>query len=1102
MRIVGWDIDGYGLFANHQARDLSPSLVVAYGPNESGKSTLLAFLRGVLFGFPDRRSRERLHEPLRGGLHGGRLYLEADGGVWTVERHVAPTHLRVTLPDNSEGTEGDLRRLLGNADRELFKNVFAFGLEELQSFRSLDAEGVRDRIFSAGVVGAGRSARQAIQTLDRRRDGLLKLRGSSAEINRLENELRELEQKLKEAQHAAERYPLELAERDQLAEEASGLDKKILAATAERTRYENLVGLWPVWNEQTQALDELGSLPEARTEEASEEQLTALLRDAAAARKAVEERRRELERIRERLKRLSLDETLPPVAERVKGLFARLSAYEEKVARLADLRRERREDERRLTEELSRLGPKWDRSCLASFDTSIPATEEVRGLGATLSNAEGREIAADQRVVAARERLDMAARKVQLLQQTATAQEAVRTATEIDGDEAALRQLRVDVADLEKARAVRETAETLSRTAPRLSMPKIAVFALAGLMGVGAVASVILGQVAGAVLLGVAVLVLAIFAVVTRPGEVGHGQDPARHEGALVNEVKSRAASLELSGIPGLQEIEERGAKLRRESEARREADRRAEELGLAAEEQEQASAQVSETDRRLTEAREDLARRGVEWNAWKAERSVPATLTPDGVNDFFATVRGLRETLGRLARVEEEETGLEDDVRQFWEEAQEVLGMAGAAGPDLSSGVRSLYERVREDEKSREDQQRMETGRAGADRDLAEAEEEIARVEGDLGQLFADAGTADEKEFRQRLAHLRRRHELEETAAACDRRIRERIGVGDEAQHLLAELATGEVSRWEAAEENLARRLSHLDDNREQALRRHQDAVTRVGGLEASADVARVGTEREGRRQELLEAIGEWQVLTLAKSLVGETQARYERERQPRVIARAAESFTTVTGKHYERLLARDGTLEVVDDRGLLVDAADLSRGATEQLYLCLRFSLVDEFSEHAVSLPVIMDEVLVNFDPERVRPVVGAVAELSSRHQILLFTCHPWVVNLVRDEVVDAQVIELERFGGSSPLAPRRDAGRTDEAGSVGDIGSVDAEGHAERILRCLRDADHPMGKSEILNASRIPEEAWTSAIQTLVDEGSVERFGERRGTTYRAH
>ena len=52
MRISEIHIDGFGILADKHIIGLIPGINAIYGPNEFGKSTLLAFIRRILFGFP------------------------------------------------------------------------------------------------------------------------------------------------------------------------------------------------------------------------------------------------------------------------------------------------------------------------------------------------------------------------------------------------------------------------------------------------------------------------------------------------------------------------------------------------------------------------------------------------------------------------------------------------------------------------------------------------------------------------------------------------------------------------------------------------------------------------------------------------------------------------------------------------------------------------------------------------------------------------------------------------------------------------------------------------------------------------------------------
>ena len=66
MKIENIRIDGFGVWSDKTWGPLEPGLNVFHGPNETGKSTLMAFIRSILFGF-DRRGSSRRYEPVNGG---------------------------------------------------------------------------------------------------------------------------------------------------------------------------------------------------------------------------------------------------------------------------------------------------------------------------------------------------------------------------------------------------------------------------------------------------------------------------------------------------------------------------------------------------------------------------------------------------------------------------------------------------------------------------------------------------------------------------------------------------------------------------------------------------------------------------------------------------------------------------------------------------------------------------------------------------------------------------------------------------------------------------------------------------------------------------
>jgi uncharacterized protein YhaN len=206
---------------------------------------------------------------------------------------------------------------------------------------------------------------------------------------------------------------------------------------------------------------------------------------------------------------------------------------------------------------------------------------------------------------------------------------------------------------------------------------------------------------------------------------------------------------------------------------------------------------------------------------------------------------------------------------------------------------------------------------------------------------------------------------------------------------------------------------LDEATNARDQAVREHQDLHHLRLDLEQSTDLASLELERTALVAELTATLRAWRELTMARGLIEETLAEFERTRQPAVLAAASELFAVVTGGRYHRVVHSPdaGEVVVVDHRGERRSIETLSRGTAEQLYLCLRLGLASEFALRSAELPLIMDDVLVNFDPERATAMAEVLSQVSERQQILFFTCHPHTRDLLRTRVAGARIIELPK-------------------------------------------------------------------------------------------
>ena len=846
MRITGIHVDGYGTLAGLDLDGLSTTLSVVYGPNEAGKSTLLDFVRAVLFGIPDRRSRQNRREPLRGGRHGGTLaLLDAEGRPWTLERHSDAHEPLLTGPDGHLGGETELQALLGGANAGLFRSIFAFGLDELTSLETLDDDDVRDLVFTAGVLGAGRSATRVMHEIEGRRAGIVRQRSGDGRANQLKRRLDDVDASLRATRGAAEGYASAQAEHRRLCAATESARQELEQLRRRDDELDRLRACWPYWNRIHESEARLASLGPP---------------DEAAAR-------------------------LAELAPEIRRLDAERSAH---ALRLDALRQQRAE--------------------LAGIERSIGGlNEEMSRLAESQQSApsSGREPGEPPRSEAELRRADGA---VQLLRGLIHQRDQV-------------------LAEQAQRRAI----EGMARRSPAPARPRVAL----ALVAAAAIATVVVAvdefarHHTSLGILGVAAA-LAVGAAAVLVATGSRAQPAAGQDGAvpgpapvdpqhLTAEIARTAESLGLVATPALAEVDAVASGLEQEWDERRGADA---------------------LDRSLAKTQERLG----ELEA--ARRRVSRAIETD-----TATVEAFEGAVRRAAAT----CGLEADGG-----ATEVCGRLASA-------------------------------------------------------LEAAEGAAEA------------RRGLSASIEAANADLTEAAGLGPEADRLRNELSAADPLSWAAQSDEVKERVASAEEAFEAARDAERDSAQQLEALRSSDEIARLEVERAELATQLSDALGEWAVLGLAHHLLEETVARYEREKQPAVIARASELFCDVTAGRYVRLVAREDDhpahhgITAISARDERVDSGSLSRGTAEQLYLCLRLGLAATHAERTVSLPFVLDDVLVNFDPGRAAAVASAIAALARSHQVLAFTCHPHIVAVFEAADPGCTVIELPLDGAVGAASGR---------------------------------------------------------------------------------
>ena len=149
--------------------------------------------------------------------------------------------------------------------------------------------------------------------------------------------------------------------------------------------------------------------------------------------------------------------------------------------------------------------------------------------------------------------------------------------------------------------------------------------------------------------------------------------------------------------------------------------------------------------------------------------------------------------------------------------------------------------------------------------------------------------------------------------------------------------------------------------------------------------------------------------------------RTRFEKNCQPATLALASTYLEQLTQGKYKNIWTPLGQrhLRVDDETGDDFQVQQLSNGTREQLFLAIRMAMVKQFRDSGIELPMVLDDVLVNFDQQRTEAAVETLIDFTQQgQQILLFTCHLHLAHLFESK--GAQPVWLP--GHNPPLEERK--------------------------------------------------------------------------------
>jgi uncharacterized protein YhaN len=1039
--ITDLEIDGFGAWTAVRLPGVSDRLNVIYGPNEAGKTTLLQFIRAALYGFADP-ARRRYVPPVGGGRAGGSVCLTSGGGRYRVARHVdersdgPPVEvLTLTTADGLLRSDDLLPNLLHGIDESTFQNVFAVGLDEIQELGTLDGTAAARLLYDL-TTGLDRVSLGEVM----RELGALRLTTwggpeLSSDILRLHAERARLRRELDELGDLTGEYGRLTAERAALLASVERLQQE--QATLQRAVrvVEAATHLREKWQERSQLAARLEALGDVRSVPA----------DAVGQ---LDLWNRRGERTKKQL--TALAQQRQELAAKVKGLGINLSLWRN-APRIAALT-----DQQEWLSTLERQVGEFDRE-LADLRGQLEAERKRAGLtdpktGAAIqplsqkAMAELRSLARDAHQ--ARERFDSQQREIR--QTRASAEDLSRrasaalaeieetdvvSAVEKQGTLVTLLRRRLQ-AEERLEQAVLHEQELDQHSADLIERQLLPVGSLVGLgaMFVFGVVLILAGcflPVGSSgwlmALLGVAAAVGAVIAKQVLESKAAGQLESAERQLATVRtqiqQLKGERSELDAQLPTGggpitvrLQTAERRLAQL--EEMLPVEASRKAAEQDSAA-----AVDRTRDAKRELIDARR-------RWQESLAAQGWPAEATPRQVLASAKGARRLREIERRIERQREQREQAVRSRQALLDRIQHVATEAGVTLPD--AGAAECLRQLRQEVAAQEaltterdqilDQMRKFTPRR------AKLRGRLARVDRERRKLLRGHGAGDDDEFRRLAQRWAERTRLAARRDELAREIATGLPRGSTEDDLREQLEGQHEHPLETRWESLAARLQACENELRSGYEKRGQLNASVEALGSDARFGQRALDLEMVEARLAQATERWQVLAATGRVLESVRGEYERDRQPETLREATGHLKKLTDGQYARIWTPlcDDVLYVDPPQGQALAVEVLSRGTREQLFLSLRMALASAYARRGAPLPLILDDVFVNFDDRRAQQAVKLLIDYAEQgRQVFVFTCHEHIARMFLDRqvpVLDLETRQWMRPDGAEQRRKRR--------------------------------------------------------------------------------
>lgn len=960
MKIINMHLDDFGIYHNVSWQPPESGLIVMHGNNESGKTTLMKYVRSMFFGY------------LRGdwrGYFGHMDIRREDGHEYTIYRNEKESYL----------TDGDEKILEEPADlwwhsldRQTYDKIFAMGLEDLQGFKILSNEEVRSHFFSMeSGVRIGMTRQDLAKTMG---ELLVASPQGKKPINALLNEQKEFDAKIRGLAYDEQEFA-DLQTKERSTHEVENRIRLEIEETKQQIeRISMPIAAWDVYKrgqdalKQMQTLADVAQFPVDGAQQWSE--LETQIKDINRQIKALEETARTGPAFQEEWKRWLVD------GQSLDDMYQHVMPWKQGLEELAAHKDE-------------------------EMDWQFEQNKHVESLKPYLEGEAVPETVDWQRGISLADDLQRYTQELEKWQ--ASKPKNVSSLPDTDGEEPERTQAEWEaigkaVADIQNTLMERQKVqEQLAwlENEPVNSSHGFLYLSILFFIGAAALLWLVFDQNFDlAIGIGGAVACAVVGVICYIKQGVGADRVPKK-----IDELQGKLAVIQArleDGAEGAKidlSVTESNAVWSKKLDEVRKAylDWKTAESKNAWEKEQKVmyDALYGKWEAAGKSWKDKLQACQAAWKAWQQTTGFTKVKASDAktVKEIWDAWQTVTATLTQWQQRKET---LVRQITVWHDTAEQLFREVGVTLPSTPENAEKVYKQwqdirvqaeVAKEQDKQESQRRDQIAQLKRDRDMKEQNQHL---------LLTKTGAQTAGEFRSKLLKFRQFQQYKEVFDQSEAHLRLIAKNPKNLVELRHELKIHNIKNWTEEREYYEKKIADAEKKRNEVAEKRGSIIERLSQMAKSNEYSKLLQEKQNRKAELDTKVNDWLTYVFAQYMLGEAQTYYEKVRQPVVIRTASEYLHCMTQGRYTLQASFDGKeLYAVDSSQRRIPEKQWSSGLGDQVYLAIRISLAVAFSKQIEPMPIILDDILVRFDEQRQKEAVQFLASLGKKEQVFLFTC-----------------------------------------------------------------------------------------------------------------